>query len=116
VPPPRTYRGKSFEGSALVAGFESVTKLLRHGGTTQLGWGIAAAVVGYCGQSACGPLQAGGGAADRLGNHGGRRQAFWLDALSSAGPMLGLIGVALGWGWADAIAAIIVTGFICHVG
>ena len=40
------YRGKSFEGSALVAGFESVTKLLRHGGTTQLGWGNAAAVVG----------------------------------------------------------------------
>jgi divalent metal cation (Fe/Co/Zn/Cd) transporter len=27
-----------------------------------------------------------------------------------------LIGVALGWGWADAVAGIIVTGFICHVG
>ena len=40
----------------------------------------------------------------------------WLDALSSAGAMLGLIGVALGWGWADAVAGIVVTGFICHVG
>jgi Co/Zn/Cd efflux system component len=30
--------------------------------------------------------------------------------------MLGLIGVALGWVWADAIAGIVVTGFICHVG
>ena len=40
----------------------------------------------------------------------------WLDALSSAGAMLGLIGVALGWGWADAVAGIVVTGFICHIG
>src|SRR5262249_37238217 len=40
----------------------------------------------------------------------------WLDALSSGGALLGLIGVALGWGWADAVAGIIVTGFICHVG
>jgi divalent metal cation (Fe/Co/Zn/Cd) transporter len=40
----------------------------------------------------------------------------WLDALSSAGAMIGLIGVALGWAWADAIAGIVVTGFICHVG
>jgi divalent metal cation (Fe/Co/Zn/Cd) transporter len=40
----------------------------------------------------------------------------WLDALSSAGAMLGLIGVALGWAWADAVAGIVVTGFICHVG
>jgi cation diffusion facilitator family transporter len=40
----------------------------------------------------------------------------WLDALSSAGAMLGLIGVAIGWAWADAVAGIVVTGFICHVG
>ena len=31
-------------GSALVAGFESVDKLLRHGGTAHVAWGIAAAV------------------------------------------------------------------------
>jgi divalent metal cation (Fe/Co/Zn/Cd) transporter len=40
----------------------------------------------------------------------------WLDALSSAGAMLGLIGVAVGWPWADAVAGLFVTGFICHVG
>ena len=33
-----------------------------------------------------------------------------------AGALLGLIGVALGWGWADGVAGIVVTGFICHVG
>jgi cation diffusion facilitator family transporter len=36
-------------GSALVAGFESVHKLLRHGGTGHVGWGIAAAAVGIAG-------------------------------------------------------------------
>jgi len=40
----------------------------------------------------------------------------WLDALSSAGAMLGLVGVAVGWSWADAVAGLLVTGFICHVG
>lgn len=40
----------------------------------------------------------------------------WLDALSSAGAMLGLIGVAAGWPWADAVAGLFVTAFICHVG
>src|ERR1700721_4171832 len=33
-------------GSALVAGFESVNKLLRHGSTGHVGWGRAAAGVG----------------------------------------------------------------------
>jgi cation diffusion facilitator family transporter len=40
----------------------------------------------------------------------------WLDALSSAGALAGLVGVAAGLKWADAVAGIIVTGFICHVG
>jgi divalent metal cation (Fe/Co/Zn/Cd) transporter len=39
-----------------------------------------------------------------------------LDALSSAGALLGLVGVAAGLRWADAIAGLLVTGFICHVG
>ena len=40
----------------------------------------------------------------------------WLDALSSAGAMARLIAVLLGLPWADAVAGIMVTGFICHVG
>ena len=43
-------------------------------------------------------------------------QHSWLDALSSAGAMLGLIGVALGLRWADAAAGLLITGFIVHVG
>jgi cation diffusion facilitator family transporter len=40
----------------------------------------------------------------------------WLDALSSAGALAGLIGVAFGQRWADPVAGLVVTVFICHVG
>ena len=40
----------------------------------------------------------------------------WLDALSSAGAMAGLIAVALGQPWGDPVAGLAVTAFICHVG
>ena len=40
----------------------------------------------------------------------------WLDALSSAGALAGLVAVALGWSWGDPAAGIAVTVFICHVG
>jgi cation diffusion facilitator family transporter len=40
----------------------------------------------------------------------------WLDVVSSLGALVGLIGVALGHPWADAVAGCAVTLFICHVG
>jgi divalent metal cation (Fe/Co/Zn/Cd) transporter len=40
----------------------------------------------------------------------------WLDALSSAGALAGLVAVALGFRWGDPVAGLAVTGFICHVG
>ena len=40
----------------------------------------------------------------------------WLDALSSAGALVGLIAVALGQPWGDPVAGLAVTAFICHVG
>ena len=40
----------------------------------------------------------------------------WLDALSSAGALAGLVAVALGQRWGDPVAGIAVTLFICHVG
>jgi cation diffusion facilitator family transporter len=40
----------------------------------------------------------------------------WLDALSSAGALAGLIAVALGQPWGDPVAGLAVTVFICHVG
>ena len=103
-------------GSALVAGFESVTKLLRHGGTGHVGWGIAAAAVGIAGNQLVARYKLVVGRRIRSATMAADAKHSWLDALSSAGAMLGLIGVALGWGWADAVAGIVVTGFICHVG
>ena len=38
--------------SAVFAGYESVRKLVHHGATTHVGWGIAAAVVGITGNQA----------------------------------------------------------------
>ena len=40
----------------------------------------------------------------------------WLDALSSAGALAGLVAVALGQPWGDPVAGLAVTVFICHVG
>jgi len=40
----------------------------------------------------------------------------WLDAIASAGALLGLVGVACGLWWADGVAGLLVTGFIVHVG
>lgn len=103
-------------GSAVVAGFESVTKLLRHGGTGHVGWGIAAAAVGIAGNQLVARYKLTVGRRIRSATMVADAKHSWLDALSSAGAMLGLVGVALGWGWADAVAGIVVTGFICHVG
>ena len=91
-------------GSAVVAAFESVTKLLRHGGTGYVGWGIAAAVVGIAGNQLVARYKLVVGQRIRSATMVADAKHSWLDALSSAGAMLGLIGVALGWGWADAIA------------
>ena len=103
-------------GSAAVAAFESITKLLRHGGTGYVGWGIAAAVVGIAGNQLVARYKLVVGRRIRSATMVADAKHSWLDALSSAGAMLGLIGVALGWGWADAVAGLVVTGFICHVG
>jgi cation diffusion facilitator family transporter len=102
--------------SALVAGVESVTKLLRHGGTAHVAWGIGAAVVGIAGNQLVARYKLGVGRRIRSATMVADAKHSRLDALSSAGAMLGLIGVAVGWVWADAVAGIIVTGFICHVG
>jgi cation diffusion facilitator family transporter len=40
----------------------------------------------------------------------------WLDALSSAGALAGVLGVLAGAKWADPVAGLVVTAFICHVG
>jgi cation diffusion facilitator family transporter len=102
--------------SAVVAGAESVAKLLRHGATHHVGWGIAAAIVGIVGNQLVARYKLVVGRRIQSATMIADAKHSWLDTLSSAGALLGLIAVAVGWTWADAVAGIIVTGFICHVG
>jgi cation diffusion facilitator family transporter len=102
--------------SAIFAGVESVNKLLRHGGTHYIGWGMAGAAAGIVGNQVVARYKLIVGKRINSATMVADAKHSWLDALSSAGALAGLIGVAAGVSWADAVAGIVVTGFICHVG
>jgi len=90
--------------SAAVAGAESVAKLVHHGTTQHLGWGIAAAAAEILGNQLVARYKLAVGRRIQSATMIADAKHSWLDALSSAGAMLGLVGVALGWSWADAVA------------
>ena len=102
--------------SAVFAGYESIHKLIHHGSTQDVGWGIAAAAVGIVGNQVVARYKLRVGTRINSATLIADARHSWLDALSSAGAMVGLIAVWAGLAWADAVAGIIVTGFICHVG
>lgn len=102
--------------SAVFAAIESYRKLVGHESTHSVGLGIGAAVLGIVGNQVV--------AADkrRVGHRIGSAtlladaQHSWLDALSSAGALVGLVLVAFGQRWSDPVAGFAVTLFIAHVG
>jgi cation diffusion facilitator family transporter len=102
--------------SAAFAAAVSLRKLVDHGTTTHVGYGIAAAAVGIVGNQVVARYKLGVGRRIHSTTLVADAQHSWLDALSSAGAMLGLAGVALGLRWADGVAGLLITGFICHVG
>jgi len=102
--------------SAVFAAVVSVRKLLEHGTTTHVGYAIAAAIVGIVGNQLVARYKLRVGRRIHSATLVADAQHSWLDALSSAGAMLGLVGVALGLRWADGVAGLLVTVFICHVG
>ncbi len=102
--------------SAAFAGIESVRKLLSHGGTSHVGWAIAGACVGILGNQIVAWYKRRIGTRINSATLIADAKHSWLDALSSAGALIGLLGVLAGLNWADAVAGIVVTGFICHVG
>jgi cation diffusion facilitator family transporter len=101
--------------SAIFAGLQSYEKLISNAGTTSLGVGMAAALIGMIGNLAVSRYKA--HVARQI--HSVTMQAeanhSWLDTVSSFGALVGLIGVALGYRWADPIAGFAVTLFILHV-
>lgn len=102
--------------SAVLAGIESVHKLLEHGTTSHVGWGIAGAAIGILGNQVVARYKLRVGRRINSATLIADARHSWLDALSSAGALLGLVGVLAGARWADPVAGLVVTLFICHVG
>lgn len=103
-------------GSAVFAGYESYQKFVSRAGTTHLTVGMTAAVIGMLGNLVVARYKAHVATRIQSVTMAAEAHHSWLDMLSSAGALLGLIGVALGYRWADPLAGCAVTLFICHVG
>lgn len=102
--------------SAAFAAFESVSKLVHHGSTHYAGWGAAGAAIGILGNQLVARYKLSVGRRINSQTMLADAKHSWLDALSSAGALAGLIGVLAGAAWADPVAGLAVTLFICHVG
>jgi len=102
--------------SAAFAGLESIRKLIGHGATAHVGAGIAGAVLGILGNLVVARYKLVVGR--RIGSATLIADArhSWLDALSSAGTLAGLIAVTSGQPWGDPVAGLAITAVICHVG
>ena len=79
--------------SAALAGVESIHKLLEHGTTSHVGWGIAGAAIGIIGNQAVARYKLVIGRRINSGTLIADAKHSWLDALSSAGALVGLLGV-----------------------
>ena len=102
--------------SAAFAGFESIRKLIHHGHTTHVAAGIAGAALGIIGNQLVAWYKRRVGTRINSATLIADARHSWLDALSSAGALAGLLAVAFGLPWGDPVAGLAVTAFICHVG
>src|ERR1700751_4283181 len=102
--------------SAAFAGYESIRKLIGHGHTAFVWAGIAGAVLGIIGNQLVARYKLAVGRRINSATLIADARHSWLDALSSAGDLAGLIAVACGQPWGDPVAGLAVTAFICHVG
>jgi cation diffusion facilitator family transporter len=102
--------------SAAFAGFESVRKLIEHGHTAHVAAGIAGAALGILGNQLVAWYKGRVGTRINSATLIADARHSWLDALSSAGALAGLVAVAFGQPWGDPVAGLAVTAFICHVG
>jgi cation diffusion facilitator family transporter len=102
--------------SAAFAGYESYQKLVSNAGTGHLAAGMAAAALGMVGNLAVSRYKRSVARKIQSVTLEAEAQHSWLDTVSSFGALVGLVGVAAGWRWADPVAGGIVTLFICRVG
>jgi cation diffusion facilitator family transporter len=102
--------------SAVFAGVESYHKLVSHGTTDHLGWGMLGAVVGIVGNQAVAFYKRRVGTRIHSATLLADAKHSWLDAISSLGALVGLFAVELGFRLGDPIAGFFITLFIMHVG
>jgi cation diffusion facilitator family transporter len=102
--------------SAAFAGYESIRKLIGHGHTSHIAAGIAGAIIGIAGNVIVARYKLAVGRPINSATLVADARHSWLDALSSAGALAGLIAVALGQPWGDPVAGLAITAVICHVG
>jgi cation diffusion facilitator family transporter len=102
--------------SAAFAGWESIRKLIEHGHTSHVAAGIAGAALGIIGNQLVAWYKLRVGRRINSATLIADARHSWLDALSSAGALAGLIAVAAGQSWGDPVAGLAITAVICHVG
>jgi cation diffusion facilitator family transporter len=102
--------------SAVFAGVESYLKLVNQGGTQHLGLGMTAAAIAIVANQVVARYKGRVGLRIQSATLLADARHSWLDAISSLGALIGLVGVAIGWPRADAVAGLAVTLFIAHVG
>lgn len=102
--------------SALVAGIESYRKLTGHDHTTAVYLGMVGAGLGIAGNQLVARYKLRIGRRISSATLVADARHSWLDALSSAGALIGLALVAAGIRWGDPVAGLAVTVFIVHVG
>jgi cation diffusion facilitator family transporter len=102
--------------SAIVAGIESYYKLVSARPTTHLSIGMIAAGVGIVGNQLVARYKLRVGRAIKSAPLIVDARHSWLDAIASAGALIGLIGVAAGFKAADPLAGFAITLLIIHIG
>src|SRR5258708_7853752 len=102
--------------SAAFAGYESVRKLIEHGHTTHPGAGMAGAALGSIGHQGAARHKLVIGKRINSATLIADARHSWLDALSSAGALAGLVAVEFGQPWGDPVAGLALTALIGHVG
>jgi cation diffusion facilitator family transporter len=102
--------------SAALAGVESWRKLTGERSTTLVWLGIAGAALGIVGNQLVAAYKRTVGRRIHSATLLADAKHSWLDALSSAGALVGLVLVALGHRWGDPLAGFAVTALILHVG
>jgi cation diffusion facilitator family transporter len=102
--------------SAVFAGYQSYQKLIHHTPTTNIGLGMAAAVLGIIGNQAVAAYKRRVGRRINSVTLLADARHSWLDAIASLGALTGLALVAAGQPWGDPVAGFAITLFICHAG